>query len=688
VSRGGITLAVGVVTAAGVLAALLAGSPPWTLRMDNTRLYLGLVVESLRAWTHGAAPHWTDRVWGGFPMICDPTSAALYPPLHAAVWLAGTPPLRAFDVALATHLGLLAAGTFYLLGLLGAGLLASAFGTVLALSSPLLLWSGVTFFSVAGAQSWWPWTLVAAELLARPATARIGGAMVLGWTALAAQTFVGMPEQMAYASVLASAWLLTRRSEVSLAERALRSGLLVVGAAAVAAPQLLPTARYLHVTARADVVAFAGAVALDPAAPARLLFPGAPIVMGIPVFYGAATIALAALAVARRPPRAGFLVAAAGVGVLLALGDHTPVYGWLHRVPPFDRFRNPIKLEALPELALAWAAALGVQAAWTAATSRRRRVVVALAFLALGEHTLVVLQTTERFAAARRQEVDEARVLSTLADVARVVARDAPAAPPLVLDTWATVPVEGPRLFARNLTAVAGVSSVVGGDMPLMPRLQNELLTIQRFSPATLDVLGVGYVLVRAPDCAATQARLGWRITWSGGAACLLENPARPSRFALLGEARAVASESALGQAMRSEAPLPVAVLAPPSVIPPPLAAAPRDVAIESWSPGAVALRATTRSPALLLVRQSWAPGWDARVDGAPVETYRAAGPWFVVPVPAGAHAVTLRYRTPGFGAGCAFAAAWLALAGAWRVRYGAASLRADRRRCGGPRRS
>jgi hypothetical protein len=74
--------------------------------------------------------------------------------------------------------------------------------------------------------------------------------------------------------------------------------------------------------------------------------------------------------------------------------------------------------------------------------------------------------------------------------------------------------------------------------------------------------------------------------------------------------------------------------------------------------------------PALLVVNDANAPGWSAEVDGraAPIVAvnYLARGIW----LPAGAHAVELRYRTPWLREGAALAlATLLALGVLWRRR-------------------
>jgi uncharacterized membrane protein YfhO len=75
-----------------------------------------------------------------------------------------------------------------------------------------------------------------------------------------------------------------------------------------------------------------------------------------------------------------------------------------------------------------------------------------------------------------------------------------------------------------------------------------------------------------------------------------------------------------------------------------------------------------TAGPALLLVRDSWFPGWRVLVDGTAVAPRLAAGIYFGVPLPAGDRQILLEYRTPGFRAGLAILLAWATGTAGWHV--------------------
>ena len=79
-----------------------------------------------------------------------------------------------------------------------------------------------------------------------------------------------------------------------------------------------------------------------------------------------------------------------------------------------------------------------------------------------------------------------------------------------------------------------------------------------------------------------------------------------------------------------------------------PLPAAPRPgtaVRPTRSGPGRWQIQASGTQPALLVVAESYFPGWRATVDGRRVEVVQADGAFLGVPVPAGSHDVTLSYH-------------------------------------------
>jgi hypothetical protein len=86
------------------------------------------------------------------------------------------------------------------------------------------------------------------------------------------------------------------------------------------------------------------------------------------------------------------------------------------------------------------------------------------------------------------------------------------------------------------------------------------------------------------------------------------------------------------------------------------------DVLVDTWNE--LAVRTSTASRAMLVIADSYGPGWRATLDGIPVEVLAVYGVVRGMAIPAGVHEVVFRYRPPGFGVGVALSLAGLLLAG------------------------
>ena len=83
----------------------------------------------------------------------------------------------------------------------------------------------------------------------------------------------------------------------------------------------------------------------------------------------------------------------------------------------------------------------------------------------------------------------------------------------------------------------------------------------------------------------------------------------------------------------------------------------PGRVEIDEYRPELQRFRVDAPRPSVLVIADAFYSGWSATVDGSPAEIVPANGALRGVSVPAGAHTVELRYRTPGLVSG-----AWLSL--------------------------
>jgi Bacterial membrane protein YfhO len=97
----------------------------------------------------------------------------------------------------------------------------------------------------------------------------------------------------------------------------------------------------------------------------------------------------------------------------------------------------------------------------------------------------------------------------------------------------------------------------------------------------------------------------------------------------------------------------------------------------ETW-PEDVVVRVDAAAPSIVVVRNAWAEGWTATVDGKPAPVLRADYLLQGVPVPAGSHVVRLTYRDSSIGRGIALSAAvWVA----WALGLALPTALARRRR-------
>jgi hypothetical protein len=650
VRRAAVPALVGMVVVAVAGVAMWTSDEPWTFTLDTGSVFLGQTLPAMRAWFAGRVPEWSDLLWGGFPLIGDCTTAALYP-LYALTYLATlAAPLRFFDVAFAVHLGIFAAGAAALVQQLGGSARAAVLAGVLSALDPFAHYCAVTHFPVFGAHAWWPWAFVAVEALTRPTTPIVGGAMALGWVAIAMQTLVGVPEQMLYCAVPAAVWLLVRRTPLGFGHRVARAAVLAAGAAALAAPQLAATMLILPWTHRSGTPPGAQLGSLWLTKPITLFVAGTGVLNGLPHFIGIARPLLATIAVSARRQRAAFLLALAVVGFLLALGPQVGLYSWLHAIPPFDHFRNPGKIFALATYPLAWGAALGADALWRRG-GRAARVTAALLVAAvLGEHAVYLPDQIGAMQAQRAGDGLSPERYARLAELT-LLRREAPGKPPPPIYDMGG-PFGGE--YARNVGALLDIASLHAGSVALLGR--GNIALLDRPSVPMLDLFGARYIVAPANKCATIEYQYKrWRTIERGAHDCVLAHPSPVDRHAVLAQVAPVASEHAMRRAVR-ERPVPTPVVGPPELA---TRASRGTVLLRSYESGRASLVVMAGKPALLLVRESFAPGWHVRVDGRPVTPIPAAGIYFAVPFDTGVHTVDLAYRAPGLRGGMGVAIAW-----------------------------
>lgn len=353
----------------------------------------------------GHLPLWNSALGMGAPLLANYQSALLYPPNWALLILNVA---WGQTLLVLLHLVLAAAGMALLTRQVGLGRVAqSVSGLSYALSGYLITRAG--FLSINAASAWLPWIVLAGEqMVAVTAVADRGSGQPTGLGSelegskhpnprrlrtqlrsagllaitLAMQWLAGHAQMAWYSLVLLVAWMAYRslsNGGWAVARKA-AGWLALAGGVAflVAAVQLLPTLEYLGVSDRSSTVDQQLAMTYS-FWPWRLAGLVAPDLYGNPrdgnywgygnywedaIYIGVLPAVLACAAILRKRgrPARWFLLAAAGVALLLALGQNTPVFPFLFEyVPSFSLFQAPARWNLLLVFAMALLAGMGAE---------------------------------------------------------------------------------------------------------------------------------------------------------------------------------------------------------------------------------------------------------------------------------------------------------------------------------------
>ncbi|MFN7701943.1 MAG: hypothetical protein ACK6CU_02705 [Deltaproteobacteria bacterium] len=631
--------------------------------------------------SHGI-PYWSPHDRGGYPYHADPQSGA-YHPFHWAVCAFGGPDpslhwatlrvLAGFAVALVgAHVWLRHTPLGRGHGESPSSHAASALGAVVFASAPFLRHNWELNLTLG--LSWLPWILWAFDrLLASPGARRACGAAI----AFALCAWSGSPPALWLTVTFVSGYLALRLGALARHDRAaLRAvSLWMLGSAAIAllltAVVVIPAQGLSARSVQADHT-FASIVAesLDGTGLLALVtpLPGNHLFLG-PVVW----LATGASLWARRTRPAAFAcVAAAALAVLLAMGEHTPVFGlFFEHVPGFDRFRLPHRYEAWLGPVAALATTLGADvmvARMAAAGARRTRAALAwgLGVALAGTHLALVSAQLDPHRHSRAGELPCRDARDPL--FARV--RESP---DRVFDEFALGCRAGTRLGLRDLR---------GYQDPLLLHAYERVLSQLTAHPALLRQYGVRHVLSSPhflhgwdhhylPRPEILAALPGARTVAVDGARRVIDlGPPVPRAYV-------VPSASVLEVASREEALERVTRFAPSeiAVIETTLAAASRAHEEESTEPLLGPARVRVEDPdadtvvvtlagtpaGVLVVNDVYDVGWGAEVDGRPADVRRVNALVRGVNVPRGAREVVLRFApADGLTTRALWAIGWL----------------------------
>jgi hypothetical protein len=329
----------------------------------------------------GGIPWWSPQILSGAPFAANPLAGLFYLP----GWLALLFPLPAgLNLSIALHLVLAGIGMYWFLRAEGLGNAPALLGAFLFESAPKIFSHlGAGHWSLIYAVAWTPWLLLMQRRVAAPCTQAqsaqgLASKRWIRWAARAAGPgavlgLIGLADTRwaAYAGML---WLLyglhlalSGPSE-GRGKRArswlVRGAFGVVIALLAAAPLLLPLFEYTRISTRALMTTSDNLLLSLPAQNLLgLVFPSIGGAAEWMVYPGGAALALALWTVANKPTRraAGFWLVLIPLVMVIALGENTPVGGWLARLPGYSLLRVPPRVVFVASFAYASVAGYGLQ---------------------------------------------------------------------------------------------------------------------------------------------------------------------------------------------------------------------------------------------------------------------------------------------------------------------------------------
>jgi hypothetical protein len=408
-----------------------------------------------------------------------------------------------------------------------------------------------------------------------------------------------------------------------------------------------------------------------------------PLPWALSLYGGAACVCLPVLAGRRRASAA--LLTSALLGLLLALGRHTPAHAALRFVVfPLRWMRYPEKHAMVLVGALALLAGLGCEralrkeatlwhaavvtgglalVAWIAAPAELRSSVTGgLGHTLLGATALLgalalavrqpraapvvvaVVALDVATASAGLLPWDDTSLERTPATVSRILAKPGPAPSRLLRPRHGAQTADS---LPGNLASVWGIAELPGHDPARSVRLDQLASRLGGTqTPKLASLLRLDWALF--PENETPDGQADWR---------LLESAHLPRAWVV---GAASVDDDAAGLEKISKRwfePNQQAVISPSPTASTLASGASGTCELLSYEPERVALSCNSSGDALAILADADAPGWTATVDGSPAAIERTNLVMRGVRMSAGSHRITFAYATPGLRWGFALAA-------------------------------
>ncbi len=672
----------------------------WFDHPDMVGLEIPRLEFQAREMHRGRFPLWDPHIWMGQPLIGQTQPGPIYPlnllmlaaPLDANRHIRFST-LNWYFIAL--HF-IAAAGAY----LLCRGLKRSQIASVLGAGAFAFagFTGSVAWLDVLNGAIWIPFIVhhtIRAIRENSPRQAGIAG-VFMGVAWLSGHHEVPLLTSLAVAAV----WILCRRFVLGAMWMAV-TGLIAAG-------QMLPTIEFGRLAQRwgpangpvrwEDPIAYLSATiySLTPRNLAGVVIPGHGTNADSTAFLGIVTVALAALAIATmwrlRTVRGLALLAIATA--IFALGAFTPIHGWLSStIPMLSKARIPSRAVVLLDFALV------VLAAYGADQFLRRRGLRAAR--RIGTVTGAVGALTLVAALIFRADVSDATLLSAfvalgfcaLERTCGNLPRHATAALLLLMmltewhlaftKPWKSRYEENAQTFAGMLKAYEDVATYLkqqpgatrirlndrllpfnfGDYMGIdqhegyLAGVTSNLLLWGRHTGKAQRMLAITHYVSREPDLPTLQ------LAWQGRGTNVFRVTDPLPRARSVHRAETVPSAGHLGLRIGEESfdPAITAVLVNDAVS---LESCGGDeVAIVSYAPNRVRLKADMKCRGLVILADTDFPGWQAAVDGRPAKILPVYGALRGVVAEAGSHEIDFRYRPISVYAGAGLLVSGLVLA-------------------------
>lgn len=612
------------------------------LQWDAREVHLTNLIFSSQTWHAGFAPLWTPYLFNGFPQIADMQVAVFYP-VNLFLGYFFVFGQRLLFLQIVFHFALAGFGMFLLVKHVTDSRIGGIFAGIAYMFSGFMI-GHASHVGMQNTAAWLPIVMLLAictcEKQQWPYAVFTGTAAGIAILAGHFQTAVFM--LFVVCSYFVFDMTMHWRRERTIAwNKLFLFALIGMTAFLISAIQLLPTYELTKQSQRAAIpLSLAQTESLDPQTLHGLLTPNYHNVAygdySGPwdrtqnyLFLGITTLALAVacLLLARRmkQPLVWFLALCAMVALLYAFGKYGFVHAYFYRIPLFDKMRAPSNMMIVFDFAVIVLAGIGLAALSKIFPKTKLFTLVAVAVVCA---ELLPYAITTDLLYARK----EPTTIFTKPWIIENTEREYVALNPFVRFRLYRV-----SELDRNLAQVFGIDDFSGYN-PLALQRQATYEDAMVQDPRLVDLGSIKYL-----PCEYIRTRAN---TLPHVGNLCINNEYFPRAF--LADAYVIAHDGseALSLMARNDVRHTLVLEKDPQLPEDTRPLTGEVVAEERSDPNEMRMTVTVNKPALVLVNQTYYPGWTAFVDGHAQEVFRADYLFQAVRVPAGTHEVRLRYAS------------------------------------------